>query len=81
MAVFALSESPAPWFFVLLAMLPFVFALLATAAWRVRAAAWQFTSWLTLLAVAGIAIGVAVIWEASVFAATATYLLVSNRDA
>ena len=81
MATFALSESEAPWFFALLAALPFVFGFLATAAWRVRASARQFTSWLTILAVAGIALGIAVIWEVTPFAAMATYLLVSQRDA
>jgi hypothetical protein len=76
---FAFTASPAPLFFVLLALLPLVFCFLAIAAWRAPASAWHFKSGLTMVAVASIALAVLVIWEVAFFAAPATYLLVGNR--
>jgi len=80
MAAFAFSESQAPWFFALLALLPLVFIFLAVAAWRAPADAWRIPSKLTLLAAAGVALALVVTWEVIFLAATAIYLLVRHRD-
>jgi hypothetical protein len=77
---FMFTDSPSPLFFVLLTLLPVIFAFLAFAAWRAPASAWHFKSGLTMLAVASIALAVIVIWEVVFFAAPATYLLISHRD-
>lgn len=81
-AVYAFSpESPAPWFFVALAMLPLAFVFLAFAAWRAPASAWRFKSSLTIVAITFSAVAMAVMWVAALWAGFATYLLVRNRGA
>lgn len=76
---YSFMESGAPWHFFLLAVLPLVFAFLAAAASRAPPSTWRPTSWVTVLAISSTALVVLVLWEAGLFAASATYLAVRQQ--
>jgi hypothetical protein len=78
---FTFAESGLHWYFVFLAAMPVVFALLSVAAWRAPPGSWRLFSPLAFVAfVSTAAVALLMSWEVAVFAAAASYFAISNRD-
>ena len=78
--VYSFTESGAPWHFLLLAVLPVAFLVLAVTAWRERADSWRFGSWPSMLALSSTVLVALVLWEVVLFAAPAVFMAVRHGD-